>query len=169
MTDLEEPVSGAVNISDTALAATQADLDKVALPPSIWDMFETDEAAEEEGRWFNNVMGPGNDVKIRRMTSKVVALGRQEIDKRFRKLAKADGSYDETTSLRVVCEQIGRYMIADWRGPAFRNKDNTPMPYSPEAAIEVMMKLKDPRIIVLTISQDMDNYRIQSQEDAIKN
>lgn len=168
MTDLEEPV--AVDATEMPVEQAKEVLDKAALPPSIWDMLEVDEKAEEEGKWFENVLGPGADVKIRRLSSKFVTLGNIDINNRYRKLAKKDGTFEEGVALKVVSEQLGKYVIADWRGPAFRNKaDNTPMAFTPEAGFELMMKLKEARIIVMAVASNMDNFRIETQAAAEKN
>ena len=140
----------------------------VKKPLSIYELAETDTIAEEDGRWFNDVLGPGSgvNVKLRRMTSKKSQAVLRRLQTEFRKFAKGGKLPDEITD-KVIIAQLSEAVIVDWSGVI--GKDGVAVPCTVENVTEIMTALPAFRLIVLQISIELDAFRIEATEDVVKN
>lgn len=139
---------------------------------SIFDICETDTEAEEEGRWFTNIFRDESkiDIKLRRMTSKKSMDARRRLEKGYRKYLK-NGEFPEHILERVLNEQVASGVIVDWRNIKVRDEAGklVDLPYSQEAAIMLLTKLKTFRDGVFLMSTNMDNFRREEREELVKN
>lgn len=135
---------------------------------SIFDICETDANAEEDGRWFRDVFGDGSnvDVKLRRLTSKPSMQVRRRLDKGFRKYLK-NGVYPDAIAIEVLNRQVSEAVLIDWAGVIGR--DGAVIPYTRDGALELLSKLPVFRDTILSMSQNLDNFRVEDQAAAVKN
>jgi len=142
---------------------------------SIFDICETDTAAEEEGRWFLNIYGDKTniDVKLRRMTSKRSLEARRRLDKGYKKHIK-NGVCPDHVLEKILIEQLAEAVLVDWKGikvpeTVDGKRVAVELPYSKEAAKMLLEKLPNFRLAIIMMSQDIDNFRIEDREDTVKN
>lgn len=139
---------------------------------SIFDVCETDTSAEEDGRWFVNFFGPAaeGDIRIRGFTSKAAVNLNLRLQAKYRRYRLDNGMLPEDVSEQLVIEQISESIIADWRGPVFRDKTTgAVLPFTPANARDLLKKLPHFRIMVTRAAADLDNFRKSQQADFEKN
>lgn len=134
--------------------------------PSIFEALATDAEAEENGKWFENVF-PGVSLKLRRGTSKKAISARQSALQRHTKRAK-NGVFSEKVQKDILIEALVNGVIVDWKGNAMRDAEGA-IAYSPEAAIRLLTELPNLRMAVATISDNMDNFRVEVAEELAGN
>ena len=136
---------------------------------SIFDIAETDLAAEENGRWFNDIFDNETNVnvKLRRLSSKASMLVRRRLDKKYRHKMDAKGEYDDDFGLEVVTEQIANGVIVDWSGLV--DNDGQDIPFSPATAHKLLRMLPSFRDAVVVLCNNMENYRKNRKDEAVKN
>lgn len=131
--------------------------------PSIFDQYETDLIEQENGRWFRNI-GLGINLKLRRFSSRVALNNMQRLQVAYRHL-RVDGALPEEVADEMMAEHLGGCIIVDWDGPAFRNRDNTPLTYSVDTAIMLMKRLPELRNNIILHANNIDNFRITDRKD----
>lgn len=136
---------------------------------SIFDICETDGSAEENGKWFKDVFEDGNDidVKLRRMTSKVSTAVRRRLEKQYRNHQRRDGSWPEDIAEKMVMRQMVEAVVVDWAN--IKDRDGSTIAYSQESVEMLLTRLPAFRDLMIGISIDMDSYRVEATEDAVKN
>lgn len=158
---LGAPSADEVPEYEAVVAAPAEDFEE-DLVPSIFEQYETDPDAEENGKWFRNIR-PGVSVKLRRATSRFAMETRRKVIARFRKLAR-NGEFSPEVQNQILVHTMAEGIIVDWEGAAFRNPDGTPLPYSKKNAVALLGKVKALRDELTGISVDMDNYRLEARE-----
>jgi hypothetical protein len=135
---------------------------------SIFDLCETDAAAEEEGRWFRDIFNDGSniDVKLRRLTSRSSMQARRRLEKGYRRHMK-NGVYPDDIAVKILVEQIAEAVLVDWKG--IYDRDKKPMEYSKENALALLTKLPVFRDGVIQMASNLDNFRIEEKEATSKN
>jgi hypothetical protein len=154
---------------DEAVASPPpSDEDDVGI--SIYDGLETDISAEEDGRWFVDAFGGPmkGDIKLRSFTTQRAVNILRRLQSKYRKYRK-NGVLQDDVAQRFVCDQLAQAIIMDWRGPAFRDRDDKPIPHSVEAAFTLADKLPHFRYRVIQLASDTDNYRIEEKDASEKN
>lgn len=156
-------MTDAITIATEAAPAADTPEEK---PLDIFALLSTDEVAEEEGKWFKPFGPKGGDseIKLRRQTSKFAVQARIKIDQKYAKWANKDGTYPEHIGLKVVCEHIASGLLVDWRGDAFKG-----IAFTPDTVLDMVQRLKELRIIILTLTGEMDNFRTETRADTEKN
>lgn len=135
---------------------------------SIFDAFETDVDAEENGKWFEDILGneSGIDIKVRRMTSSAAAKNLQKHMTAARK-HMVKGKLPPEVDKRILIDHLAEAVLIDWRGVL--DRDGTPIEYTKEAAALIMTKLPNFRIAVQTAASNMDNFKGETQEEVAGN
>lgn len=135
---------------------------------NIFDAFETDISAEENGKWFEDILGDGTGlgIKVRHMGSQVATKNIQRLMQANRKLM-VKGKLPPEVDKRVFIEHLSQVVLIDWKG--FLDKDNAPLPYSPENAAYLLEKLPKFREAVVRLSQSMDAFRVEATEEIAGN
>lgn len=136
---------------------------------SIFDMLETDTAAEENGKWFTDIMGDnsGIDIKLRALGSVESMQVRRRLDRKNKTLMK-NGQYASLdVAIKILVEQVAEAVLIGWRG--IYDRDKQEIPYSKEAAISLLTKLPKFRDAVVQMATSMDNFRVEQRELAEKN
>lgn len=137
---------------------------------SVFDVYETDSAAEETGRWFDLLGEKGKgEIKLRGFASKPSLAARRRLEATFRRHMGADGSYPIEIMHEMTTRQLAEGIIVDWRGPAWRGKDGVAMPYSPASALDLMTRVPHLRMKIASLAGDLDTFRFKDQEAVTKN
>lgn len=154
-------------MNDTPDTPVDAEAD---LGLSIYDMFETDTAAEEDGRWFD-IFGERADgwVQLRALSSKVSLSVSRRLSAQFRRQMGADGNYPMDVQLIMLTRQMAEGVIMNWRGTAWRDKNGAPLPYSPANALMVMTDMPHIRTKVVNLAADLDSFRHADKAAAVGN
>ena len=66
----------------------------------------------------------------------------------------------------IVTEVISETVLLDWKNLKYKGKA---IKYSPTRAFEIMTQIKDFRNLVVEIADDMETFKIVSQEEDSKN
>lgn len=137
---------------------------------SLYHVLATDKNDEENGKWFNDILGEdtGINIKLRRLTAKVVERTRQRIMLANRKFQDKAGKYPEDVDLRMVCEYLAESVIVDWAGMVDQDGE-TEVPYSYEAALKFCTDLPEFRRIVLALAGNMEAFRAEAREEIAGN
>jgi hypothetical protein len=138
---------------------------------SIYDALETDASAEEDGRWFNDFLGAAakGDIKLRSFTSRKSIDVRNQLDMQNVRLMKPDGTWPREVSQKLLIEHLAQAIIVDWRGAAFRSKDGKEIPYSIDAARELLTRLPHFRMRVGALANRLEGFQAENQADVEKN
>lgn len=134
---------------------------------SVFDIYDTDRAAEENGKWFNNLR-PGINMCLRRATSRTAMKVRQRIITKYRKFSR-NGEFPAAIQEKIQIEIMAEGIITDWSGAAMRMPDGSPLPYSKQNAVLLLTKAPALRDELTAVATDMDNYRREQAEDALGN
>lgn len=135
---------------------------------SIFEMFETDLAAEENGRWMD--IAPNVSFKLRRFGAVKSVQARDRAEKIVRKNSgRREGELTAAQNLEISTVQLAKGILVDWSGTGLRENDGTPIAFSEEAAYLVCKRLPHVTIAALALSLDMENYRIEETKETVKN
>ena len=154
---------------EKALPTLSDEFDDEAPRHSIYDLCETDTEAEENGRWFKDLFDDGNNinVKLRRMSSKASIAVRRRLEKQFKSHQKRDGTFPDDVGTKMIVLQLAHAIIVDWENIIDRTGED--IPFSPEHAITLLTRLPTFRDTLIAFSLEMDNFRVEDVEDAVKN
>jgi hypothetical protein len=138
----------------------------------ISEVFETDEDAEEQGKWFLDVFANlgfhGVDIKLRRATSKKASAVRQKLDQVFAHRADKAGKYPEDIVTQIGHQWLAQAIVVDWRGV---NDGGQPLECTPPNILRVMRSVKSNALALLLIAMsfDMSNFRKAGKEEIAGN
>lgn len=135
---------------------------------SFASMFATDQNAEENGKWFEDILGDGSNIniKLRRMTSKTVERARQRISLENRKhLVK--GKFPEEIDQKLLYDLLADAVVVDWSG--INDNDEQEVPYSRDTVFEYVKAFPDFRRIIVGLSTEMAAFRAESATEIEKN
>jgi hypothetical protein len=130
----------------------------------LFARFATDQDKEESGVWVD--FGEGIKVKVRRLKSRASQDARKELDKPFANEIRR-GKLSTDVAEDLLIKQIAWGVIADWQG--VDDENGTPLPYSREAAYQILKKLPDFRDEVFAVSVDSEGFKAQDNADAVGN
>lgn len=131
---------------------------------SVYDAYETDSGAEEDGKWFD--MQGGIRVKVRRFTSKVAQENRVKLEAPYLRTHRS-GKIPEKVSESITIRQLAETILVDWEGLA--NREGELIEFDVEVAHKILLELPNFRNEIAQLSLVMDNYRIEDAEEAEKN
>lgn len=131
----------------------------VSKPTSIFALFGTDRDAEEAGKWFD--IGPETKIKVRRFKSQHATRVREALEKPYERMRKA-GVLPKEIMEKVLHKTICQSIIADWKGVF--GPEGEEIPFSAEAADELLTALPEFRDEITTISLSMDNFRAEDDK-----
>lgn len=135
---------------------------------SLSRAFNTDRDLEEQGKWFKDVLGDKTnvDLKIRRMSSEAVVKFQQECIQQNRYRMK-EGKFSEEVSNEILIETLSGSVLVDWAGVT--DEDGADVPFSVEAAKKYITELRDFKLLVNALANNMDAYRRGVEADTSKN
>lgn len=132
-------------------------------------LFGTDQKAEEQGKWFNDVLGEGKepnvgvDLCMRRATSRAATREKQRVLMANKRSA---GKVSDEDVERMQAEIIAKSILVGWRGVKL---DGADVPFSQEKALELLTKYPDFRRVCLAVADSPDAFRKEVVEDIEKN
>jgi len=118
--------------------------------------FKTEKKLESEGVWFD--VTETASFKLKRFggenSTKVKAL----MAKHYKPYARLieNGSMEEKKQLEITAKIFVESSLCDWKGVEI---DGAEVPYSPEAAIKLLMDLPELFDLLFKNSQDVSNFR----------
>ena len=135
---------------------------------SLKRAFNTDRDLEEQGKWFNDVLGDKSDVnlKVRRMSAEAVVKFQQDMVQQNRYRMK-EGKFSEEVATEILIETLAGAVLVDWNGVT--DEAGNTVPFSVDAAKEYLTDLRDFRLLVSALSNNMDAYRKGVEADTSKN
>lgn len=135
---------------------------------SLSRAFNTDRDLEEQGKWFKDVLGDktGVDLKVRRMSSEAVVKFQQECVQQNRYRMK-EGRFSDEVANEILIETLSGVVLVDWAGVT--DEDGDTIPFSVEAAKKYITELRDFRLLVSALANNMDAYRRGVEADTSKN
>lgn len=148
------------------MSDTEVNSDDLVKAASIFDIYETDVSAEEDGKWFENFKETGIDLKIARFQSKRSIKAREKHEAAYRRFQKK-GKLPEEIAEKVIVEQMADAILLDWR--KMPDRDGAEIVYSRAAAAMLLTKLPNFRLDIIQTAVDMDNYRVEDKKATLGN
>ena len=123
---------------------------------SIFDLYETNQDAEENGKWFSD-FGPEIKIKIRRFTAAKSRKVREALFKPYIKQYRTADKIPEDIAEDLTCQHLAQGVVTDWSGVF--DRDGNEVPFTADSAHDLFTKLPDFTKEVLLMSLNMDNYK----------
>ena len=128
---------------------------------SIFDLYETDRDAEENGKWFDEQFGPEIAMKIRRYSSEKSRKMRESIFKAALKAYKTADKIPEALATDLAAKHLAEAVVTDWKG--IFGRDGVEIPFSTDRAYELFSQLPDFARDVILVSIGQDNFKAQTE------
>lgn len=130
--------------------------------------FKMDSGKEEEGVWVD--LGDGVRIRIRRFKSRKSQDVRKELDKPHADQIRR-GSIASEVAEDLLVKQMAFGVISGWEGITQIGDDGVtkPLPYTGEAAYQLLKSLPELRDELFSVSVDRDAFRQKMDEEAEKN
>lgn len=129
---------------------------------SIFALYETDQKAEEDGKWFEE-FGPEIKIKIRRYSSEASRKGRDAMFKPYLKQFKTLDKIPDEINTDLTSRHLADFVVTDWKG--IYDREGAEVPFSPEMAYDLFTKLPDLAREILLLSINMDNFRAEKKDE----
>jgi hypothetical protein len=126
-------------------------------------LFGTNQRAEEAGVWVD--MGQGARVKVARDTSQSYRRRLQEVIRPYRGAITA-GAMEDRAAHVLFAKAAAGTLLLDWEGIEV---DGKPLPFSVEAAEQVMAELPDFYRTIESFAKDAALFREQREAAEQKN
>lgn len=139
--------------------------DTAKKPVSIFALYQTDQKAEEDGKWFDS-FGPDISMKIRRFSSKKSQAVRTSLEKPYTKMTR-NGALPEDVQIDVFTSHLAEGIVVDWRG--LYDTDGNEMVFSAGAAKKLFTDLPDLAREVVMLSINMDNFKTDHKDTVVGN
>ncbi|MGE4163866.1 MAG: hypothetical protein AB7G23_19230 [Vicinamibacterales bacterium] len=128
----------------------------------LYDRFATDAASEEQGQWVD--FGDGVELRIASTASRRAdrALDRHRAQYHRHYL------HGKSIPLEVRLEAdlaLAAAVLTDWRGAGVTGPDGSPLPYSADAARQLMTDLRELREQVLFVARQAETFRKERVQD----
>lgn len=121
---------------------------------ALYQRFGFDQERQENGFWFD--IGDGIKILIRRWRSQKSVQVLRDVELRMKATLKEDESLTDEQRTKVSIEHIAAGIIADWEGIEVPEKGV--IPYSPEAAIQILTDLPEFRDVIARAAFDDANF-----------
>lgn len=128
----------------------------------LYDRFATDATTEEQGQWVD--FGDGVELRIAATASRRADRALE----RHRAQYHRHYVHGRTIPLDVRLEadiSLAAAVLVDWRGPGITGRDGQPIPYSADAARQLMTDLRELREQVLLTARQAETFRKERLED----
>ncbi len=129
-------------------------------PVSIFALYQTDQKAEEDGKWFDS-FGPDIAIKIRRFSSKKSQAVRTALEKPYVKTSRG-GQLPEDVQEDILTSHLAEGIVVDWKG--IYDLDGVEVPFSVGAAKNLFAQLPDLAREVVLLSINMDNFKAEHKQ-----
>lgn len=144
---------------------TQKTLTMTEKTVNVYQEYETDRSAEEDGAWVE--LRAGVKVKIRSETSSIVRDYATKLAKTQRNILKANGwVLPPKMSDRNDVLMCKNAIVTDWDGVS--DREGNPLPFSPDNVERVMTDLPGFRNDILFVAKTDETYK-SVKEDMLGN
>lgn len=145
-----------------------SELESAVTGANIFDAFETDVDAEENGKWFEDIIGDGSglNLKIRHMSSQAATKNLQRLMQANRK-HMIKGKLPAEVDKRVLIEHLSEVILLDWAGVL--DREGNAIAFSKENAFAVMTKLPKFRETVIRLAGNMENFKADAETEIVGN
>lgn len=131
-------------------------------PISIFELYETDADAEENGKWFDE-FGGKIKFKIRRYSSAASRKAREVIHRPLLRTYKTFDKIPEDLGDTATVKHLAEAIVVGWEG--IYDRQGNEMAYSKEAALDLFTKLPDLAKQLVLLSINMDSFKKDSTEE----
>jgi hypothetical protein len=125
----------------------------------IFAQFATDETLENNGTWVD--MGGGTRFLIARSGNRKHAKLLSKEVERHRKVLDMNDDLADQKNDEIMIDVMARTILLGWENVSFKGK---PLEYSYENAKKVLA-LRDFRVHVAKLSDEMENYRLKEEAE----
>ena len=133
---------------------------------NIYDVFETDYKKETEGAW-TKLTGDA-EVKLCYFTNdKFLRYNQEEAEKWLS--ANGKEILPDDVSEEIHVRSMSKFVLVDWKN--IKGKDNVEIPYSEEAAFELLSNpdMRRFKAAIIRLSQTMSTFKHKREEEDTKN
>lgn len=130
----------------------------------LFDLFDTNRESEEDGVWID--LNGTTRFKIRAFNAKAVVDLRDRLTKPFQTMIRAGLEIPEDKNEEIGLKVIAGAILADWAGVEISGEA---VPYTADAAFELLKKLPKFANFIAQSAMNTQNYRDQAKEEAAKN
>ena len=123
--------------------------------------YNTDANLEENGVWVD--FGDGIEVMVVRTNSKEAQKLKAKLERPYRKLSQVPDDVQEAIYEKMIAQAV----IKDWKGVT--DAKGKEIPYSGEAALEILKKFKDFRDDIIMAASELETFRQIEMEQQEKN
>jgi hypothetical protein len=124
--------------------------------------FRTDEESETDGVWVT--LDSSSRIKVARQGNPNYRALFQKRLAPYRSAVR-QGTLDEETAETLLCEVMAETILLDWEGI---EEGGTVVAYSKKEAVRWLSSYKDFKELVTSISEEMEVFRLQEDDDAGK-
>lgn len=121
--------------------------------------------AEVEGVWRTL---HGAEFLIARAGNREFNKALAESYRKHQKALEADDEKADQLAAQIINEAIAEHIVKDWKNVGLKGKE---LPYSKDNVVKLlsMPELRDFREALLSLSEDVEAYRLQEEEAQTKN
>lgn len=135
----------------------------------IFELFATNEKLETVGVWHNLNADGSSRVKVARMDNpkyqQTMQLLYSEFAEEIQKEPEAQRLEQGSVTRKIMAKGMAEAILVDWEGISYRGKV---LKYTKENA-EKVLSHKDFLELVLRLSSDIANFRLELEEEQTKN
>jgi hypothetical protein len=127
--------------------------------------FETSESLELDGVWVDIGDKDGTQLLVARIGNSSFNNALRAKMKPFRNLIQRDKMPVESQE-KIMTEVMSECILLDWKNLKYNGKV---VKYSQKKALELLTSIKDFRELVTEIANSMETFRLQEEEEDVKN
>lgn len=135
----------------------------------IFELFATNEKLETVGVWHNLNADGSSRIKVARMDNpkyqQAMQLLYSEYAEELQKEPEAERLEPDSLTRKIMAKGMAQAILVDWEGISYKGKV---LKYTKENAEKVLMH-KDFLELVLRLSSDIANFRLELEEEQTKN
>jgi hypothetical protein len=127
--------------------------------------YGTDNKKEIEGVWFKEEFGGETECLIAR-------IGNPEYQKVFNRISKPQrralrkGTIQDEIAETILIRTMAKTILLDWKN---MKENGKVLKYSHDEAFRVLKKYRDFRDIVSDLANEIEAYRVEDEEEIVKN
>ena len=132
---------------------------------SLYSRFGFDQKLADQGNWIP--VGEGVEFKLRRMNSTFVQEKKKELESPHEALQRSGGEIPEDVMKGILMNLLAQSVILDWRNVT--DRDNNVIPFTIEAAKNLLKELPDLIGLLISLSADRDHFKKKQDSAAAGN
>lgn len=128
----------------------------------IFAAYATDESLENNGTWME--LG-GAEFLIARSGNRKYARSLTKDVNRHQKTLDLKNDAADDLSVLIMIDTMAETVLLDWKNVGYKGKK---LPYSKDNA-KMLLAVKDFRVQIMKLADDVDAYRVKVEEEQAKN